>query len=73
MAGSESADNVVFPRCGHVLVAGAPCRRGVDPRGQNVAPGESGSCSDRLAQAHQPGGRRAALPGATQPGEAVDN
>lgn len=73
MAASEYADNVVFSRCGHVLVAGAPCRRGVDPRGQNVAPGESGSCSDCLAQANQPRGRRAALPGAAQPGEAVDD
>lgn len=34
-----------------------------------MAPGEPGSCSDRLAEAHQPGGRRAALPGPSQPGE----
>lgn len=36
-----------------------------------MAPGEPGACSDRLAEAHQPGGRHAALPGPSQPGEAV--
>lgn len=63
---------VILLRCGHVLNAGAPCRSGGDPRGQSLAPGEPGSCSDRLAPAHQPGGRRAALPGASEQGEAAD-
>lgn len=64
---------VIPLRCGHILNAGAPCRRGGDPRRQSVAPGEPGSCSDRLAPAHQPGGRRAALPGASEQGEAASD
>lgn len=63
--------DVLLLRCGHFLDAGAPCRRGGDPGGQSVAPGEPGSCSDCLAPAHQPGGRRAALPGASEQGEAA--
>lgn len=66
---SLGVSDVLLLRCGHFLNAGAPCRRGGDPGGQSVAPGEPGSCSDRLAPAHQQGGRRAALPDASEQGE----
>lgn len=65
--------DVFLLRCGHVLNAGALCGRGGDPRRQSVAPGEPGPRSDHLAPAHQPGGRRAALHGASEQGEVAED